>query len=221
MKLSRAVMNGPFLVMAFVLLAQAAALRVLSLPERPLPGPRLHDLPYEVGAWRVVEEQALDPTVNEYLKPDDYVIRDYQGQEGSSVNLFLAYFKSLQNAYGPHSPKVCLPGAGWLVRSSKIASIQVPGRVESIPVNEYVMERSGQRIAVIYWYQNNRSVWAEEFRAKLTMLPDLIKYRRSDVSLVRLIAPVRSDEGVDEMSRCAQFAKQVFPLLADRFESNL
>ena len=135
-----------------------------------------------------------------------------------SINFFVAHFKSLQDSYGPHSPRVCLPGAGWLVRSSKIETVPIPGRAEGIPVNEYILEKSSDRILVIYWYQNDRNVWAEEFRAKLKLLPDLIRYRRSDVSLIRLITSIQGT-GENEMVNCLEFTRLVFPPLVERFES--
>jgi len=70
---------------------------------------------------------------------------------------------------------------------------------------------------VVYWYQNNRDVWAEEFHAKLTMLPDLIRYRRSDVSLVRLIAAIPAQAAEREQTNCLEFAKVLFPTLVERF----
>ncbi len=50
-----------------------------------------------------------------------------------------------------------------------------PGRAAGIPVNKFVLEKAGQHILVLYWYQNDRNVWAEEFQGKLRLLPDLIQ----------------------------------------------
>jgi len=72
----------------------------------------------------------------------------------------------------------------------------------------------------VYWYQNDRHVWAEEFRAKLTLLPDLIRYRRSDVSLVRLITPVR-EGGLDQaLSNAREFTGLAFPSLVQTFRES-
>ena len=191
-------------------------MHLLSLPERDLPTPPLQDLPVQVGDWKVASEEALEPSVLEALRPDSYVLRDYTKKAGNSyTNLFVAYFKSLQNSYGPHSPKVCLPGSGWLVSSSRIRPLIVPGHANGIPVNEYIMEKNNDRILVLYWYQNDRNVWAEEFKAKITMLPDLIKYRRSDVSLVRLVSPIRAASEEQELADTQQFAQVIFPSIAD------
>ena len=95
----------------------------------------------------------------------------------------------------------------------------MPGRAQSIPVNELTYEKQDSRILVLYWYQNDRNVWAEEFWAKLRLLPDLIKYHRSDVSLVRLVAPIHSVTPEGELRDSNQLAKLIFSDLAQRFGS--
>jgi EpsI family protein len=97
--------------------------------------------------------------------------------------------------------------------------LPVRGRPDGIPVNEYVMEKGGDRIFVVYWYQNNRSIWAEEFWAKLRLLPDLLRYKRSDVSLVRLITPLSEATPEKELTRCLNFTNDAFPLIAERLSS--
>lgn len=209
--------KGVFLAMSLILVMQAAALRMLSIPEQDLAPPGLSSLPFELGEWKAAGEEAMEPGAVEYLRPDEYILRNYVARrDGSSISLFVAHFKSLQNSYGPHSPRVCLPGSGWLVRSSKLASIQAPGRSEGIPVNEYVMERSAESILVIYWYQNSRDVWAEEFHAKLRLLPDLLRYHRSDVSLIRLVAPVEETGTDSVLAHCQEFTRLLYPLLVAR-----
>jgi EpsI family protein len=110
-----------------------------------------------------------------------------------------------------------LPGSGWLVQDRTIINLTVPGREAGIPVNKFVLEKSGQHILVLYWYQNDRNVWAEEFQGKLRLLPDLIKYKRSDVSLVRLVEPLRGDDASRGLTDLTQFTKLVFPALAEDF----
>lgn len=81
------------------------------------------------------------------------------------------------------------------------------------------MEQGNQRILVLYWYQNDRDVWAEEFHAKLRLLPDLIRYRRSDVSLVRLVTSISGTAPDRELAECARFTQRMFPLLQQHFAS--
>jgi EpsI family protein len=201
-----------------ILAAQGAALHVLSIPESGVTVPQLANVPAQLGQWKDVSEQSLDPAVQEYLKPDSYILRDYANPAlGSAVNVFVAYFKSVQSGYGPHSPAVCLPGSGWLVQDRTIINLSVPGREAGIPVNKFVLEKSGQHILVLYWYQNDRNVWAEEFQGKLRLLPDLLKYKRSDVSLVRLVQSLPGDDASQALTELKQFANLIFPPLSEDF----
>jgi len=81
------------------------------------------------------------------------------------------------------------------------------------------MEKANEKILVVYWYQNDRNIWAQEFQAKLRLLPDLIRYRRSDVSLVRLVTPINSVTADEALGEYRDFTNQLFPLLAERFSS--
>jgi EpsI family protein len=201
-----------------ILAAQGAVLHVLAIPERNVAIPQLSNLPTQLGEWKSVSEGSLEPAVQEYLRPDAYVLRDYANtSSGSGVNVFVAYFKSLQSGYGPHSPAVCLPGSGWLVQARSIINLTVPGRSGAIPVNKFILEKAGQHILVLYWYQNDRNVWAEEFQGKLRLLPDLIKYKRSDVSLVRLVQPLRGEDATQALTECKQFTNLIFPVLSEDF----
>ena len=202
-----------------ILTLQAGVSKMLKIDERQIGTPGLHTLSSAFGDWKLMNEQTLDAATVEYLKPDEYILREYAGADAEPINLFVAFFKSLQNNYGPHSPRICLPGAGWLVSSSQTVQISVPGREEPIPVNRYTMEKGRDRILVLYWYQNSRDAWSEEYSVKLRLLPDLIRYRRSDISLVRLIAPLAGPDSTREFADCAEFARRIFPELAERFGS--
>jgi hypothetical protein len=60
-------------------------------------------------------------------------------------------------------------------------------------------------------------VWAQEFQGKLRLLPDLIKYKRSDVSLVRIVESVQGDDTGKALADCKQFATLIFPSLSEDF----
>lgn len=103
--------------------------------------------------------------------------------------------------------------------SHRIANIPVPGRPEGVPANQFTMVKQDQRILVLYWYENDRDIWAQEFQAKLRLLPNLLRYHRSDVSLVRLITPLRGTSADTELAYCFRFTRDLFPPLAQRFAS--
>lgn len=214
------VVGGGLLIPAIViLLLQTASSHAFSITERMLPTPALELIPMQLGGWVAPEEESLEKEVTEYLKPDSYILRDYTNlSKSSTINVFVAYFKSLKNIYGPHSPRVCLPGSGWLIRSSMVTSLSAPGRGKAIPVNEYVLDKDGSQILVLYWYQNNRNVWAEEYQEKLRLLSDMIRYKRSDVSLVRVITPITGRSLDTELRNAINFTEALFPRLTGIFQ---
>jgi len=199
---------------------QIGASYALSLNEKPPAAPALESVSAQIGEWKRIGEQTMQPDVSAYLRPDDYIDWNYAGLGSTAqVNLFVAYFKSLKSGYGPHSPAVCLPGAGWKQRQSSVIHVDVSDPAGTIPVNEYILEKGNQNILVLYWYQNERRVWAEEFRAKIFMLPDLIRYHRSDAALVRIITHLESRDTDAAHADLLRFARQAYPLLRQQFAS--
>ena len=213
--------GGVVIALTLILLAQVALSRMVSVDEQSMSSPSLEGLPTRIGSWTASGNGALESNVEEYLRPDSYISRDYVADSRTApMNVFIAYFKSLQNSYGPHSPKYCLPGSGWLVRSTSIVNVNMPNWPGAVPVNQYELERDGKRILVVYWYQNKRKVWAEEFRAKLFLLPDLLRYRQFDVSLIRIITPLETYPSSERASQATiQFAQTLFPSVAERIAS--
>jgi EpsI family protein len=209
-------------VIAVTLLVQLAASYSLGVLETDRGTPQFSLVPRQISSWTMESENKLEPIILAYLQPDDYILRDYRLNGHGSVNLFAAYFKSLQNTYGPHSPRVCLPGSGWLVRDS--ATIPIKVHDGTIEANQYVMEKVGERILVIYWYQNSRRSWAQEFHAKLYLLPDLLRYRQSDATLVRLVAPLGKGQSGELNQQLAihparSFAGLMYPFVKERLGS--
>jgi EpsI family protein len=200
-----------------LLAGQVLLWHFLNVTEIPLTAPELETLPSHLGQWGVTDEQVLEQGVVEYLRPDRYLIRDYRMvNRAAAANLFIAYFKSTESGYGPHSPRVCLPGSGWLVQDSRSLNLAVPGRPDGIPVNQYYMEKSGQHILVLYWYQNTRRIWSNEGTSRLYLAPDLLRYHRSDASLVRVTLPLGEDWPREKAFQySADFVRQLFPQLVE------
>jgi EpsI family protein len=183
----------PVVVVSLVLLIQIALFYTLSTEEYVPHPPSLKIFQTTVGPWNMTAENELQTDIQELLKADDTLNRQYQGPD-NNLNLFVAFFKSQRAGVTPHSPKVCLPGNGWIPENAKILSISVPGEADPIPVNRYTVTRGEYRSVVFYWYQTAHRVVASEYMAKLYLMLDSIRYRRSDTALVRVVVPVRENQ---------------------------
>ena len=129
-----------------------------------------------------------------------------------ATNLFIASFFSQRNGKAPHSPKNCLPGAGWVQQQSEILSVDVPG-VGPSNVNHYVIANRDARSDVMYWYQSRNRVVASEYKAKVYVVADAIRYNRTDTALVRVITPILNGNDAPAKTANIQFIREMFPLI--------
>jgi EpsI family protein len=202
----------PAAALVAVLLLQAVAY-YRGVPAERVPARQpLAGFPERIQVWTLTQEFPMDPQVQATLRADDTLNRDYIDAAGSaSVNLFIAYFQSQRYGQAPHSPKNCLPGAGFEPEASGVQAVPVPGR--TIYVNRYVVSRGDDRKLVLYWYQSRDRVVASEYSAKVRLVLDALRYHRSDTALVRVTvsAPRARDELATRIG--ADFIRCVFPSL--------
>ncbi len=203
------------LVLTAALALQIAVSYGVARRESEPPHIPLAKFPVSVGGWTMAQEGVVEKDVREVLKADDVISRVYMETDArEAANLFVAYFKSQRTGAVPHSPKHCLPGAGWVPSVSDFATIPVPGRAAPIRVNRYLVARGDDRSVVLYWYQSHGRVMAGEFEAKLFLVADAIRYNRTDTALVRVVLPV-AGEDVERTTRIAtEFVRAIFgPLI--------
>jgi EpsI family protein len=108
---------------------------------------------------------------------------------GAEVELFVVYYSAQRSGDALHSPRNCLPGAGWEPVSSGFLEISNPTPAGSFfPANHYVIEKDGVRQDVLYWYQAHGREFASEYLGKIYLAWDGITRGRTDGALVRITA---------------------------------
>ena len=146
------------------------------------------------GTDGVLDQETLD-----ILGPGEFLMRDYENasQPQPWINLYIAYFPTQEAGDTIHSPEHCLPGAGWIPTSRSVIQLTRPDG-SSIPVNRYLVSKSGQRLLVLYWFQAHGRVVASEWRAKYYLISDAIHMNRSDGGIwMRLLTPMLDGESPD------------------------
>jgi EpsI family protein len=207
------VRNRRVWIVTILALSQAILLSSVKWDESSVEIIPLREFPRELQGWRTSQEAQLDREILDQLRPDDYLARTYDSADGAqSVDLFVGYFKSQRLGARPHSPQRCLPGSGWTPVSHRQISIPSYGASPAFVANEYLLERGAERIRVCYWYQNAERAVAKEVWLKAYVLPDLVRFRRSDVALVRVIQPAR-DQPASESS----FSSLIYSALSTHF----
>jgi len=205
--------NLRFILAAVLLAVTAGFLQVRNHAEvipQHLP---LSSFPQQLQDWSGTDIP-ISQEVLDVLGAGDFLLRVYRKPQQASepyVDLFVAYFPSQRAGDTIHSPKHCLPGAGWLPVESSRIQISLPG-TEPFPANRYVIAKGPDRQLVLYWYlAHGRSV-ASEYWAKFYLVADSMRLNRSDGSLIRVTTALRADETADAaQQRLLSFASNVVP----------
>src|SRR5262249_52116959 len=130
------------------------------------------------------------------------------------VGLYIGYYMSQRQGDTMHSPMNCLPGSGWQPISGGRMTIEMGGQPRE--VNRYIVEKSGDHLLVLYWYQSHGRVVGSEYWGRIYMALDAMRMNRTDAALVRIVVPIPYTEksGEDAAERLAvQFVRTMFPLL--------
>lgn len=187
-----------WLALSLLLLASfAASVRLQGHTATPLRQP-LSQFPNTLPGWQLVDQPALTPDVLAVLKADDYMDRDYRDAAGAEASLFVAYYRAQHAGDAMHSPKNCLPGGGWEPILNDTVAL-ADGR----SINRYVVENSGDRAMVLYWYQAQSRIIASEYAVKAFLVWNGMRTGRRDGAIVRVLAPMAPYESVPDATRLA------------------
>jgi len=195
-------------------LAAAAAVVGFALPERHEIHParaQFADFPMILGDWQGSPQQ-LEAVYIDALHFDDYILADYRRPGSVPVNFYVAYYNSERQGQAIHSPRSCLPGGGWEIRSFERRVLpDIDGNGRSLPVNRAVIELGTQRQIVYYWFVQRGRLVTNEFMVKWLIFWDALTRNRTDGALVRLTAPW--PQGAEPDADLTQLARQVVPKL--------
>lgn len=164
----------------------------------------LDQIGHQIAGWNAVGDDILLPPTVRALNATSYLARGYQ--KGSRhLDLFIAYYAQQRAGESMHSPKHCLPGAGWEIW--KLGSARVPVNGKVFEINKYSIENDGTREVMFYWYQSRDQIIASEYVGKLLLVRDTLLTGRTAGAIVRVTladTPSAPDEGI-------RFASRVIP----------
>src|SRR5580658_6349148 len=125
-------------LMIAILLGATTGMAYLSHGEATPPAKPLSGFPARVGDYSSVIDWKIDKSILDFLHVSDYLYRGYwkPGMNQDLVGLYVAYLRSQRTGASIHSPKNCLPGAGWNPMQASIYELPLDdGR--KVPINLY------------------------------------------------------------------------------------
>ena len=156
----------------------------------------------------------LESTVESVLRADFNLQRAYTGG-GSLVWLYVGYYGTARGGRPEHTPRGCYTGAGWGIESARTLRVVPNGELQ---VNEYLVERNGERRLVHFWFRSVQRTgmlggWDQNIDRIVGRLTD----GRADGALVRISTPLDGDDDISARGRLLGFASALDPLLAERW----
>ncbi len=228
----------PFFIAIFFLVGTFGFIQSFSKNEELISNKAFEQFPLNLAeAWEG-RELGMDQEVLDILKLTDFMMRVYvpvvaQGGEEAElaetdvnksqlknegahlpVWLYVGFYQSQRTGATYHSPKNCLPGAGWQFMESDFIPLTMPDQT-TITVNKVLIQKGLEKQVILYWYHDRGRVIASEYWAKGYLVWDAMTKNRSDGSLVRISIPVRDGTVEEAFDHGVDFMRDLWPTLLE------
>ena len=179
--------------------ALLATLGVQAQRVMPLRAPLGATVPAQIAGY-VSHDVPLSAGEAEAVGVDKYLARVYDDPDstrGVAFTLYVGFYAQQMSGHTVHSPKNCLPGAGWQALGSRTDTVVTERG--PVVVNRYLIQKEHEQALVFYWYQGRGRVAHDEYGVKWDLLRDAALRRRTDEALVRIVLPLRGSEADAEV----------------------
>ena len=164
-----------------------------------------------VENWAVTGKIPLQEDIIASLNLDDYLYQNYSnGKE--NVSLYIGYYLTTGKVGAAHDPLVCLPGQGWLVKQRGTGRLNLDDTgVHNISYATMVVERNGEQVLFLYWFQAYDKAVVGTFSQKIFSLKNKIQGLGQDNAFVRLSCGMDGRTEQQCVQILADFARDFYP----------
>lgn len=163
-------------------------------------------LPVRLGPW-IGEELPPNPETFPDAGAEDSVARIYRNPAGEMVSVYAAVWLEY-HIRTPHLPTACYGGSGHRIITENRSQLQAADQ-SSVPVRHLLLERDGQQVCVLYWYQLGDRVFFDSYGQREALWTLRHKDSRPPLIKVMIEAPASDPEQAR-----AQLESIAAPLLA-------
>ena len=181
--------NATSFIPALILAGGLGLLGLTHDQERPKPVSPIRGILDTVPGFRH-DTIAVDTNSQRVAGMDEFVNRVYLRDTVAAFSLYVGYYTYQTQGKSIHSPRNCLPGAGWEPVESTTLPIAGATGLGSRNMNKYVLANQGNYAAVYYWYQGRGRIESNEYTVKYNLMRDAALFGRTEEALVRLVVPM-------------------------------
>jgi EpsI family protein len=126
----------------------------------------------------------------------DYVARAFWRPDSTvAFTSYVGYYDRQSQGHTMHSPKNCLPGAGWEILRADTGLVSANGK--QYVVNKNLLKKEHYQALVLYWYQGRGRVAWSEYAVKWNLLRDAALEGHTEEALVRVIVYLPRSTAID------------------------
>ncbi|HKK21612.1 MAG TPA: EpsI family protein [candidate division Zixibacteria bacterium] len=142
------------------------------------------NFPLKIGDW-TGQKQMIDQQTMEILNPKEIFAASYTNPQGLKIQVLFDFFSAEAAFGGPHSPRNCLPGSGWVISGSSENKINLNGR--AIPAGRFDLRLNKSRQVMDFWYVTYYGETSNDYVFKLYQMLSSLTFRPRDVAFVRFV----------------------------------
>ncbi len=166
-------------------------------------------IPKQINDYTGIETE-LDAVTLEVLNATTSTQRFYRDNNGNEFDLFIAYFKSQKFGTGIHSPKHCLPGGGWKIRSHLPLQINLTENVAG-EINQMYISNISESSVMLYWFETRSGLIRSEYGLKFDLFENALLFKPSDAAFVRITIVALDGDLEKATARGIKFARTIYP----------
>lgn len=141
--------------------------------------------PLKKGNW-VGTKSVIPEYVIQLLQPKDILMARFKNDMGDEISLLFDFFNSSGSIGGPHSPRNCLPGSGWIIDSVTDRTIIVNSR--EITIGRFNLRLKDRSSIMDFWYITKFGETANDYKFKLYSIMTSLTFQERNVGFIRIIA---------------------------------
>lgn len=154
------------------------------------------------------KDRAISAEEQRVAGMSDYLFREFGSDSLFAFSVYVGYYREQTQGRTIHSPRNCLPGAGWEPMEVSDRVLEIGGR--QVTVRRYLLAKQASRALVYYWYQGRGRISSNEYKVKWELLRDAALRGRTEEALVRIVLPL-SDNTASADSIAAGVAAAIVP----------
>ncbi|OQA53589.1 MAG: hypothetical protein BWY45_02963 [Euryarchaeota archaeon ADurb.Bin294] len=196
-------------LIVIIITALAAALVIWADRISAIENKKFYDFPLVIGQW-YGRQVPMEDYVYQSLETNYALLRNYSSPHYLlPVNLSIVWFDDRNISF--HAPEACLGGVGNLVKTKGTTRVSLGHERD---VGKLVVEQNGMRQVVIYFFDEDGYITMSQSALRLRVLMKRLRFKRSSVSFIRIMAPIAGSE-TETMSAIQAFLQEMYPLVPD------